>query len=66
MTEQPTAMLAGATVLRVVWVPGTDRLRGFCWCGATQEAEDPVALWEWLLEHPDSHGGTQAPTPVPA
>ena len=55
MTHAPTAMLTGSTVYRVVWVPGTDRLRGFCWCGTGHESEDPVELWEWLLGHPDSH-----------
>jgi hypothetical protein len=48
-------MLAGTTVFRVVWMPGTDRLRGFCWCGTAHEAEDPVTLWEWLLDHPQWH-----------
>jgi hypothetical protein len=48
-------MLPGQTVLRVVWLPGSDTLRGYCWCGAARDAEDPVQLWEWLLGHPDSH-----------
>lgn len=48
-------MLPGSTVYRVVWLPGSDRLRGYCWCGTAHEAEDPVELWEWLLDHPDSH-----------
>ena len=55
MTRAPTAMLSGSKVYRVVWVPGTDRLRGTCWCGAVHEAEAPVELWEWLLAHPDTH-----------
>lgn len=55
MTHAPTAMLPGSTVYRVVWVPGTDRLRGVCWCGAGEEFEDPNELWEWLLAHPDGH-----------
>jgi hypothetical protein len=37
---------------RVDWVPGTDRLRGTCHCGATGEADDPVIMWQWLLAHP--------------
>jgi hypothetical protein len=40
-------------VLRVNWVPGSDRLRGRCHCGAELEADDPVTMWEWLLAHPD-------------
>lgn len=54
MTE-PTAMLPGSAVYRVVWVPGADRLRGYCWCGTSHEADGPVELWEWLLAHPDTH-----------
>jgi hypothetical protein len=52
-----TRMLPGPRVLRVEWVPGADRLRGTCFCGATHDAEDPIAMWEWLLDHRDSHGG---------
>ncbi len=40
---------------RVEWTPGTDVLRGVCFCGAEHEAEDPVELWEWLLAHPEGH-----------
>jgi hypothetical protein len=46
-------MLPGERVLRVNWLPGSDRLRGRCHCGAEAEAEDPVEMWEWLLAHPD-------------
>jgi hypothetical protein len=58
----------GSAVYRVVWVPGTDRLRGECHCGAEREAEDPVELWTWLLAHPDGHGGpaTSGPAVTPA
>jgi hypothetical protein len=48
-----TDMLPGERVLRVHWLPGSDRLRGRCHCGAETEAEDPVEMWEWLLAHPD-------------
>jgi hypothetical protein len=40
---------------RVVWLPGTDILHGFCYCGASTFAEDPVLLWTWLLAHPEGH-----------
>jgi hypothetical protein len=43
---------AGARVYCVDWVPGTDRLRGTCHCGAVAEASDPARMWEWLLAHP--------------
>ena len=44
------------------WLPGSDRLRGRCHCGAETEAEDPVEMWEWLLAHPDHpSGGAPAP-----
>ena len=68
MTDQPLAMLSGPTVFRVVWLPGSDRLRGYCWCGTPHVSDGPVELWEWLLAHPDSHGGepgTDAPDPSP-
>jgi hypothetical protein len=55
VSTAPTRMLPGQAVLRVVWLPGSDTLRGHCWCGAARDAEDPVQLWEWLLGHPDSH-----------
>ncbi|MFC5907555.1 hypothetical protein [Streptacidiphilus monticola] len=42
-----------SAVLRVHWLPGTDRLLGRCHCGAEAAAEDPVELWAWLLAHPD-------------
>jgi hypothetical protein len=46
-------VLSGDRVVRVGWLPGSDRLRGRCHCGAETEADDPVLLWEWLLAHPD-------------
>ena len=52
-------------VLRVDWLPGSDRLRGRCHCGAETEAEDPVEMWEWLLAHPDHPSGGAAPAPEP-
>jgi hypothetical protein len=60
-------MLHGPRVLRVEWMPGSDRLRGTCFCGTTHEAEEPIAMWEWLLDHRDSHGGQDsvAPPTVP-
>jgi hypothetical protein len=53
-------MLHGPRVLRVEWLPGTDRLHGTCFCGTAHEAEDPIEMWEWLLDHRDSHDGTPA------
>ncbi|MEV4624832.1 hypothetical protein AB0J90_00880 [Micromonospora sp. NPDC049523] len=65
MTPEPTR-LTGTGIYRIVWLPGSDLLRGYCWCGTTQEAEDPVELWDWLLRHPEQHGGDAAPyRPVP-
>ncbi|MFB7240887.1 hypothetical protein ACFCYX_00260 [Streptomyces populi] len=43
-------------VHRVTWLPGTDVLHGTCHCGAEHTAEDPVAMWEWMLAHPEGHG----------
>ncbi|MGP3938444.1 MULTISPECIES: hypothetical protein [Streptomyces] len=65
----PTKMLKGRTVYRVVWQLHTDVLVGYCWCGASHEDIDPIALWEWLLAHPDTHGDSRtdsdAPDPEP-
>lgn len=55
MNSTPNRMLHGDNVLRIVWLPGTDQLRGVCHCGATQDAGDPATLWEWLLAHPVGH-----------
>lgn len=51
----PARMLRGEHVFRVVSKLNTDILVGYCWCGEAQESEDPIALWTWLLEHPDGH-----------
>ncbi|OZF26057.1 hypothetical protein CH295_25840 [Rhodococcus sp. 14-2483-1-2] len=69
MTLEPARMLLGTNVLRIVWVPGTDRLRGVCHCGASLEEGDPAVLWEWLLAHPIGHRNADEPcdpvTPCP-
>ncbi|MEV1245328.1 hypothetical protein ACIBO2_02450 [Nonomuraea sp. NPDC050022] len=52
---EPTRVLTGREVLRVVWLPGDDVLRGMCHCGATHIAEGPIEVWEWLLSHPVGH-----------
>ena len=54
---QPTRMLEGGRVFRIVWKLNTDVLVGHCWCGTSREAEDPIELWEWLLAHPETHDG---------
>ena len=64
MSDGPTAMLRGSTVFRVVWLPGSDLLRGYCWCGTWRDSEDPVELWEWLVEHPSTHAGGPDDGPV--
>lgn len=48
-------MLTGRNVYRIHWLPGSDRLRALCHCGAERDFEDPVELWDWLLAHPDGH-----------
>lgn len=40
-------------IFRVDWLPGTDLLDGSCHCGARHTCQDPVAMWEWMLAHPD-------------
>ena len=59
-------MLPGDRVMRVDWLPGSDRLSGRCHCGAETQAEDPVQMWEWLLAHPDHPAGGPASPPSPA
>lgn len=50
---------------RVGWLPGSDRLRGRCHCGAQTEADDPILLWEWLSAHPAHPSGLdEAPPPA--
>ncbi|MCZ2825625.1 MULTISPECIES: hypothetical protein [unclassified Modestobacter] len=63
----PRQVLEGERVLRVNWLPGSDRLRGLCHCGAEAEASDPVEMWEWLLAHPDhpADGPTEPPATGP-
>ncbi len=59
-----TGSLGGDAVLRVEWLPGSDRLRGRCHCGAEAQGEDPALMWEWLLAHPDHPaGGPGVPPP---
>ncbi|GAB2781290.1 hypothetical protein [Amycolatopsis magusensis] len=48
-------MLSGNRVYRIHWVLGTDRLRAVCFCAADREFEDPIELWDWLLNHPHGH-----------
>lgn len=63
----PTTMLKGKRVYRVVWKLHTDVLLGYCWCGTAHESQDPVELWAWLLEHPETHrsGGRDDDSPTP-
>ncbi|QSB16723.1 hypothetical protein JQS43_10835 [Natronosporangium hydrolyticum] len=64
MTEQ-VGMLAGDRVYRIHWLPGTDTLFGVCHCGAEQTAEEPAAMWDWLLAHPSGHQLRPPPVPSP-
>ena len=60
----PREVLAGDRVIRVGWLPRSDRLRGSCHCGAEAEAGDPLLLWEWLLAHPQHpSSGPDLPEP---
>ncbi|MFC0454438.1 hypothetical protein [Rhodococcus jostii] len=57
-------MLRGTNVMRIVWLPGSDLLEGECHCGARHVAEEPAALWEWLLAHPEGHHLAEPPVPA--
>lgn len=61
----PAGGRSGDRVYRVHWVPGTDILHGTCHCGAERLADEPVALWEWLLGHPQGHGRASVPASRP-
>ncbi|WP_128801394.1 MULTISPECIES: hypothetical protein [unclassified Streptomyces] len=50
MSNSPTG-----EIYRIDWLPGTDTLHGTCHCGAEHTAQDPVAMWEWMLGHPEGH-----------
>ncbi|MEU0058846.1 hypothetical protein [Streptomyces sp. NPDC006334] len=51
-------------IYRIDWLPGTDTLHGTCHCGAEHTAQDPTAMWEWMLGHPEGHRpGTAAARP---
>lgn len=62
MMPELTRMLKGSNVMRIVWLPGSDCLQGTCHCGAVHVADDPIALWDWLLAHPVGH---ESSAPVP-
>jgi len=57
----PLGPPADAELIRVRWLPGSDRLVGTCHCGAETVAEDPVSLWEWLLAHPNHPASAAEP-----
>ncbi|WFE28176.1 hypothetical protein O7623_02905 [Solwaraspora sp. WMMD791] len=51
----PDGLPRGDRLYRIHWLPGTDTLRGTCHCGAERVGDDPVELWQWLLDHPRGH-----------
>jgi hypothetical protein len=48
-------MTGAGRLYRVRWYPGSDDLLGTCHCGAEKVLADPVAVWNWLLGHPQGH-----------
>jgi hypothetical protein len=50
----------------VDWLPGSDRLRGTCHCGAVHLADGPAEVWDWLLAHPVGHAATAVPPGAPS
>ncbi|MEU0673741.1 hypothetical protein ABZ330_12755 [Streptomyces sp. NPDC006172] len=52
-------------IYRIDWLPGTDVLHGTCHCGAEHAAQDPIAMWEWMLGHPEGHHPAERPTAGP-
>ncbi len=63
-------MSAPPPTFRVEWVPGSDTLRGTCFCGAACTEQEPASLLDWLQGHPDGHrrgaGGPDEPAPPAA
>lgn len=53
-SAEPAEAVTGL-INRIDWEPGSDLLRGTCHCGARHTCDDPVAMWTWLLGHPDGH-----------
>ena len=43
------------TVYQVRWCPGSVEFLGICHCGAEHVTDDPIAVWDCLLAHPDGH-----------
>lgn len=66
MTPPHPPVLPGENVHRIHWMQGTDRLPAVCHCDAQREFEDPIALWVWLLGHPEGHHPRPVPEPAPA
>lgn len=66
MSAAVDPLLPGKRVLRVDWVPGSDRLSGTCFCGANAEFQDPTTLWAWLLDHGAHPSGGPAVVTAPA
>ena len=63
----PREVLDGERVMRVNWVPGSDRLRGRCSLRRRERGRRPGRMWEWLLAHPDHpRGGSDRPGPTRA
>lgn len=58
-------MLHGPNVVRIEWLPGSDTLVGTCHCSAQHEAQDPIAMWTWLLAHPEGHEAAPAAPDAP-
>ena len=61
-------VLRGPNVVRIEWLPGSDLLVGTCHCLAVHEAHDPIAMWDWVLAHPEGHrpGPVTPPSSPPA
>jgi hypothetical protein len=69
MTSSPTNRSPSPErrMYRIQWVPGTDWLRAMCHCSAERQFDDPIELWEWLLDHPHGQAAADcAPAPTPA
>jgi hypothetical protein len=50
-----------SALYRIWWMPGQDRLTALCHCRARREWDDPMAAWNWLLDHPTDHGSPANP-----
>lgn len=59
----PNTMLHGPSVVRIVWLPGTDLLDAHCPCGRSATHRTPIEAWHWLDAARPGHDATEHTVP---